>query len=81
MENTSDRVSWRKAWSLFYKFLIMQTFVGIVLWLIFLGIVNSKPNSTQKISTSDYSKFDKCFAEVLKNNKDVSSCDKYLPSK
>ena len=79
----SDRVSWSKAWSLFYKFLIMQTVAGIVLWLIFLGIVNSKLNSTQKISTSEinYSKFDTCFAEALENNKDVRSCNKYLPSK
>jgi hypothetical protein len=79
----SDRVSWRRAWSLFYKFLIMQTVAGIVLWLIFLGIVNSKLNSTQKISTNEinYSKFDTCFAEALENNKDVTSCDKYLPSK
>ena len=79
----SDRVSWSKAWSLFYKFLIMQTVAGIVFWLIFIGIFNSNPNSIQKISTNEisYSKYDKCFAEALENNKDVSSCSKYLPSK
>ncbi len=82
MKSKPDRVSWRRAWSLFYKLLIMQLILGVTLWLMFIVITNSNFDSTQNISTkqNNYSKYDECFADALENNKDVNNCSKYLPS-
>jgi len=76
-----DRVSWRRAWSLFYKLLIMQSILGIILWLFFIGVFNSIINPSNKIAPTNYSKYDECFAKALKDNKDVSTCDKYYKGK
>lgn len=79
MQTESDRVSWRRAWSLFYKLLIMQTIAGIASWLFFIGAFSSILNPSNEISQTDYSKYDECFAKALEENKDDSHCDKYYP--
>ena len=70
-----DRVSWRRAWSLFYKVMIMQTIFTLMIWS---GIAY-KWDTPFNDSEDDYAKFDECFTEKLLNNGDISKCDKYSP--
>ena len=78
VQTVSDRVSWKRAWSLFYKLLIMQTIMGILFWLLFIGVFNTILNPLNVTPQTNYSKYDECFAKALENNKDISTCDKYL---
>ena len=70
-----DRVSWRRAWSLFYKVMIMQTIFTLMIW----GGIAYKWDTAFNDTEDDYAKFDECFTEKLLNNGDISKCDKYSP--
>ena len=77
-----DRVSWRRAWSLFYKVMIMQIIFTLMIWggITYYGYQALNSLETAFDDTEDeYSKFDECFTEKLLNNEDVSKCNKYSP--
>jgi len=61
MENKSDRVSWRRAWSLFYKLIIMGALLMLLVWIFFLSDI-SNTLSTFQPNTS--------YENCLKKNED-----------
>ncbi len=61
VQTISDRVSWRRAWSLFYKLMIMSALLVLLVWIFFLAAISNTLSSIQ---------LDASYKNCLKENKD-----------
>ncbi len=57
----SDRVSWRRAWSLFYKLMIMSVLLMLLVLIFFLAGISNVLSPSQP---------DTSYEDCLKENKD-----------
>ena len=46
-QTVSDRVSWRRAWSLFYKLIIMVAVLMLFVWMFFLAVISNTLSPSQ----------------------------------
>jgi hypothetical protein len=61
VQTVSDRVSWRRAWSLFYKLIIMGALLMLLVWIFFIAVISNTLSPSQP---------DTSYKECLKENRD-----------